>query len=67
MKTTETIETKVNLTAEELKEAARLARNAYMSQWKRKNRDKVRGYNQRYWQRRAEKAMAAAVEGGKEI
>lgn len=63
MKTTET---KANLTAEELKEAARLARNAYMSQWKRKNRDKVRGYNQRYWQRIAAEKLAAA-EGGKEI
>ena len=65
MKTTEK---KANLTTEELAEAARLARNAYMSQWKRKNRDKVRGYNQRYWQRIAAKtAMTAAAEGGKEI
>jgi hypothetical protein len=34
-------------------EAARKARIAYYRQWRAKNRDRTRQYNQTYWQRRA--------------
>ena len=34
-------------------EAGRLARNAYAREWRAKNRDKVRQYNETYWERKA--------------
>ena len=34
-------------------EAARQARNAYAREWRAKNRDKVRQYNETYWARKA--------------
>lgn len=36
-------------------EKAREAQRAYMKEWRRKNRDKVRESNRRYWARKAEK------------
>lgn len=51
---------------EEIKQAQRV----YYREWRAKNRDKVKAINQRYWQRRAEKAKAerdsAAEKGGSE-
>ena len=41
------------MTELELKEAVRQARNAYNREWARKNPDKVRAKQQRYWERRA--------------
>lgn len=38
-------------------EAAKEARRAYRREWARKNRDKVRNYQELYWQRKAEKAL----------
>ena len=35
------------------KEAGRQARNAYAREWRAKNRDKVRQYNETYWARKA--------------
>lgn len=43
------------LTAEE-----KATRAAYFREWRAKNREKVKLYNQRYWQKRA----AQAKEGG---
>lgn len=41
-------------------EAAKEARRAYRREWARKNRDKVRNYQELYWQRKAEKALDSA-------
>ena len=35
---------------------ARQTRAAYLRDWRKKNRDKVRGYTAKYWERRAAKA-----------
>ena len=31
-------------------------RGAYQREWRAKNKDKVKAYNQKFWERRAEKA-----------
>lgn len=36
-----------------LSEQAREERNAYVRQWRSKNRDKVAATNKRYWEKRA--------------
>lgn len=36
-------------------DAAKQARNAYAREWRAKNRDKVRQYNENYWARKAER------------
>jgi hypothetical protein len=38
-----------------LSEQAREARAAYFREWKSKNKDKVREYNRRFWERKAGK------------
>ncbi|MFE4880728.1 hypothetical protein [Bacillus mycoides] len=35
--------------------AAREAKNAYMREWRAKNKDKVKATQERYWQRQAKK------------
>lgn len=40
-------------------EAAREARRAYKKEWNRKNRDKVREAQTRYWERKAQAMQAA--------
>mgnify|MGYP003571275871 CR=1 FL=1 len=51
----------VCVTETERVEKARLARNAYQREWRRKNKEKVREINERYWQKRI---MAQANDGG---
>lgn len=34
---------------------AREARNKYMREWRRKNREKVKQYQRKYWERKAQK------------
>ena len=34
-------------------EEAKQARLAYRREWQRKNRDKVKAYNERYWEKKA--------------
>lgn len=46
-------------------EQARAARAEYFREWRRKNPDKVRANNRRYWQRRAAK-LAAEKEAMKQ-
>ena len=47
-----------------LDEAALEARRAYQREWRRKNKDKVKAQNERYWQRKAQqKAVQADSEG----
>lgn len=41
--------------AEKMSRAAMDARNEYNRQWRKKNPDKVRASNERYWNRVAEK------------
>ena len=36
-----------------LSESARQARAAYMREWKQRNREKVREYNRKFWERKA--------------
>ncbi len=38
------------------------ARRAYMREWRRKNRERVKAYNERYWNRKAEAAEADTEE-----
>jgi hypothetical protein len=40
---------KIELTKEQQKEAAIEARRAYQREWRRRNRDKVRQYNETFW------------------
>lgn len=42
----------------ELSEAARDARNAYYSEWRARNRERIREKNRLYWERRAERMAA---------
>lgn len=42
------MDTETELTAQE-----REARAKYFREWRAKNRDKVKAYNQRYWRKRA--------------
>ena len=42
----------------ELKSAAKAAKNAYHKAWRAANRDKVKEYNQRYWENRIKKIVA---------
>ena len=43
-------------------EAAKRAAREYKREWNRKNRDKVRAAQERYWERRAAAAMEATDE-----
>lgn len=38
----------------EITDEAIEARRIYQNEWRKKNKDKVRDYNARYWQRKAE-------------
>ena len=49
-----------------MSEAARAAQLQYKRNWNRKNREKVRAYNEKYWERKAaEMAMAEPKQEGK--
>ncbi len=43
----------MKLTDEQLEELAREKQREYLREWRKKNPDKVKEYNQRYWRRRA--------------
>lgn len=45
---------------EEMTEQAKEARRAYRREWNRKNKDKVRAAQNRYWERRAQAQRAQA-------
>ncbi|UBK77276.1 hypothetical protein KLF35_11265 [Clostridium perfringens] len=36
-----------------MNDKAREERNAYMREWRKKNRDRVREYNSSYWERKS--------------
>mgnify|MGYP003277887040 CR=1 FL=1 len=44
---------------EDLKEKAREMRRAYMREWNRKNKDKLKATRERYWMKKAREAEAA--------
>lgn len=46
----------------QLDNAAAEARRDYFREWRRKNSDKVKQYNQNYWRKRAEKHLAVEAE-----
>ena len=41
-----------------MSEAAREARNAYKREWAKKNPDKVKAANRKYWEKKAQEAEA---------
>ena len=41
---------------------AAAARRKYMKEWRKRNRDRVKAYNERYWNRKAEEAEADTEE-----
>ena len=47
-------------TNQKVQDAGRMARNAYLRDWRANNRDKVRQYNRDYWERKAERKEAGA-------
>ena len=42
-----------NKMSDKTRDAGRNARSAYQREWRRKNKDKVKSYQERYWERRA--------------
>lgn len=54
------------LTEKQIKQAMAEERNAYMREWRKKNPDKVRESNSRYWRRRVEKKLEAANADNRE-
>ena len=50
--------TEKELTEKELKEKARLARNRYAREYRRKNPEKIKAINERYWVKKALKLEA---------
>ena len=46
----------------ELTQEEREARSRYFREWRAKNRDKVREYNRRYWQRRTAKGREDSTD-----
>jgi len=54
------------MTEKQIKQAMAEERNAYMREWRKKNQDKVRESNSRYWRRRVEKKLEAANAGNRE-
>lgn len=56
---------KVDFKAINAANQAREARNAYARAWRAKNRDKVKQYNETYWQKKAaaQNGEATAAEG----
>lgn len=45
-----------------LDRAAAEARREYFREWRRKNSDKIKQYNDDYWRRQAEKKLAEGVK-----
>lgn len=55
---------KVDPKAKNLENQAREARNAYAREWRARNRDKIKQYNQNYWTKKAARdGQTATAEG----
>lgn len=48
-------------------DAARAARAEYLRQWRKKNPDKVRKNNERYWENRIKRELAQQQEEKQEV
>lgn len=46
----------------EMTDAAREAQRAYMREWRKKNPDRVREKNKRYWEKRAQRQQESGGE-----
>lgn len=46
-----------------MSERARNARNAYMREWRRKNKDKVKAVRERHWEKKAREANEQDEQG----
>lgn len=46
----------------ELSEEAKVLKRKYHREWQRKNKDKVKEYNERYWERKAEELRRGNTE-----
>ena len=44
--------------------AMREARRQYQREWRKKNPDKVRAQNERYWEKKGQEYLAALAKGG---
>lgn len=47
-----------------MNDAAKEARRAYKREWQRKNKDKVKAYQEKYWNKKAAEMAAASSPGG---
>lgn len=56
---------KVDPKAKNLENQAREARNAYAREWRARNRDRIKQYNQNYWTRKAAKNGETATAEGR--
>ena len=53
-----------NLTVEELEEIGKAEARRYRAEWRKKNKDKIRATNARYWAKRAILRKRAEDEAG---
>jgi hypothetical protein len=52
---------KIELTEEQQKKAAIEARRAYQREWRKRNKDKIREYNDRFWIKKGAELANAKV------
>ena len=58
------MEQKNNISTQALEELARAAQRKYKAEWRKKNKDKVREHNKRYWAKRALRLAEERKERG---
>lgn len=61
------MDNKLKITPEQLMELARAEQRKYKSEWRKKNKDKVKATNAKYWQKRALKRLEAENREGDTI
>lgn len=44
-----------------MNDEARAKRNAYMKEWRKKNKEKVKDYQNKYWERKVSKAEGSNI------
>lgn len=54
-------------TAAEQEQKARDIQREYYRQWRMKNKDKIKEYNRRYWEKKAQQKEAGVCDGKEEI
>lgn len=53
-----------NLTDKEIQELAKELQREYMRLWRKKNRDKLKEYNERYWRKKALEMLKESKKKG---